>query len=373
MAEEGPKRSVRILPPTAEAPDSIRKYAHGVVAEIRKDYEKRKLDVNQTTLLRDGVDSDVKEWISTGLPELDYAIGGGWPVGRISEVFGPEETGKTALVHLGIKSVQLQGGFAEIFDFERSTDESKMRQQNIDPDRLIYHRPDCIEDAQDILSSSLKKYIKKPPKCPIFIAFDSVAAMPTLVEMETSASDPNVAAQARAMRRMLRNVALRLARARVHLLFVNQETDNIGGYTPNKMMKPKTTPGGSGLKYWSSLRLRTSKGGIPFKDGDATTGFLLKIETRKCKLNPPRRQIPWVLDFQYGPSTELTLFQTLLEARVIKGSNPQYTVPFLTRPFSRYGWIEILRTDMTARQKAAEVAVDIIASNVLPGPPPDDE
>lgn len=361
--EESPlqRATVRILPPSAEQPAKIRKYAQGIVVEVRKELVKRKQDPTSITLLSGGVNSSVKNWISTGFPELDYISGGGLAEGRISEWFGKEGVGKSANVHRAIKSVQLQGGFAEIYDFEHSLDEEKMAQQEIDPDRLIYHDPDCIEEAQDVLSASLTKYIAHPPGCPILIAFDSVAAMPTISEMESSAKDnPNIAAQARAIRKLLRNVSLRLAKARVHLMFVNQLTADIGGYSPNPMFKPQTTPGGTGLRFWGSLRVRNTKIET-IKDGTKATGYVIRTETQKCKLAPPHQRAEWVLDFKYGPSPELTLFRTLQQARLIKGSEPVYSVPFLDRTFSRYGWIEILKTDMAARQKAAELAVDVVA------------
>ena len=351
-----------VLPATIKVDLEARSYISGIVADVQKKMKARKEDATMTGLLHQGdIQSHVREWIPTGIPTLDFAYGGGLPVGRESEIFGPAMSGKSAQMHLCIKAAQSVGGFALLNDFERALDPDKMARLKIDPERLVYNQPDTIEQGLDIFRYYMDRFKEKPwAHGPLFFGWDSIAASPAHAEFfEDSAEDAHVAAQARAMGRVFRALTLRLPRIRAHFMLINQEREGIGGFSPNPMMKPKVTPGGGAAKYFASLRVRCSRIKT-LKEGNMATGYLIQSQTDKSRVVPPHRKVVWCLDFEYGPSPELTLFHTLMEAREIKSAGAgKYSWNAINPVFDRHEWVQLLRTDAQIRTKAAQQAVEL--------------
>ena len=347
------------------------------MASVRKDLGRRKIAVpkgakpesfepNSVSLLSDGdILSDVTEWISTGFPGLDHILGGGWAVGRCSEVFGPEGHGKTALGHRAMKSCQDMGGHAGILDFEVALDKPKMRQLEIDPKRLFYFAPKDMEQGWDMLWSALDYTEKNRPKYPTMYVFDSVAAaVPRAERLEESMDKVHVGLQARIMGKGCRKLFRRIARVRAHVMFINQERDRVGG----SMYQEAVTPGGRAVKFAASMRVRVTRVSTlsrTVKDEKIATGYLIRAATRKCRLFPPHRKTTWVLDFKHGPSPELTLLQNLIDARILKVSGGgMYKAPWSKKPVKKARWIERME-DEGFRSRAEDAYKVFIQKELL--------
>lgn len=287
--------------------------------------------------------SEVTEWIPTGFMGLDYILGGGWAVGRCSEVFGPEGAGKSALTHRAIKACQDNGGTVLYIDFENALDPPKMKQLGINPDRLAYVQPDHIEQAWDIIWTALDYAEAKSPKAPTLIVWDSVAASVPKAEVEEKdSSKAHVGLIARAMSKGCRKMFRRIAKVRAHMMWVNQERDNIGG----GMFAEAVTPGGKAVRYAASMRVRVTRvATLPKGSEKVKTHYLIRALTKKCRLFPPHRKFTWVLDFKHGPSPELTLFQNLIDARVIKTTKGMYLAKWSKKNFKKSAWLGLMEDE----------------------------
>lgn len=341
------------------------------MANARKRLVTQKADPDNVKLLSDGdVLSEVTEWIPTGFPGLDYILGGGWAVGRCSEVFGPEGAGKSALTHCAIKACQDNGGTVIYIDFENALDPPKMEQLGIDPKRLLYVRPDHIEQAWDIIWNAIDYAKANPPKAPILIVWDSVAASVPKAEIDEKSSDKShVGLIARAMSKGCRKMFRRIPQVRAHMMWVNQERDNIGG----GMFAEATTPGGRAVRYAASMRVRVTRvATMPKGKDQVKTHYLIRALTKKCRLFPPHRKMTWVLDFKHGPSPDLTLFLSLLDERVIKTSGGLYQVPWSKKKFKKSKWLERME-DEGFRARAEDTHKAIIHKELEKEPDEDAE
>jgi len=255
-----------------------------VVQAVRKKLKQKKRDEGNIRLLSDkGVLSEVKEWIPTGFAHLDLILGGGWAVGRASEVFGPEGSGKSALSHLAIRSCQRQGGEALLLDFEVALDPDKMKQLQIDAKRLIYATPTDIEEGWDIVWATVDQLTAKPPKHPFLIVWDSIAGSVPRAELdEKSSSDAHVALIAKAMSKGCRKMYRRIAKVRAHMLWVNQVRDKFGG---SSFLKQTETPGGRAVKFAASQRVdcRVIKRRRDAGQEADPTGYTIKTSTVKSR------------------------------------------------------------------------------------------
>jgi recombination protein RecA len=334
------------LPPRAKpAPQKKGKasvpFAVGLVNDARSFLKSKKMNEASVRLLSEGgVLSEVTEWIPTGFVGLDYILGGGWAVGRCSEVYGPEGSGKSALSHRAIRACQDNGGVAIHLDFERALDPPKMKQLGIDPTRLVYEIPECIEDAWDLLWRNLTYIEANMPEAPTLIVWDSVAqSVPKAELKEKGFDDAHVGLIARAMSKGCRRVLARIDKTRAHLMWINQERDRIGG----KPWQDAVTPGGKAIRYATSMRVRVCNVSTGKDAAGLSTHYLVRSTTKKCRLFPPHRKMTWVLDFKHGPSPELTLFQGLIDERVIKSAGNVYKVPWSKTNIQRSAWIGLMQ------------------------------
>lgn len=343
---------------------------------VRKRLKSQKREEGNISILSDDVVlSEVTEWVPTLLPGLDHSFGGGWPVKRASEVFGPEGCGKSALSHLAILGCQSIGGTAILLDFETALDPDKMDQLGIDEDRLIYATPEDIEEAWDIVWSAMDYIESHAPKAPTLLVWDSVAASVPRAELEEKdSSKAHVAQIARSMSKGCRKMYRRIAKVNAHMMWINQERANIGGGP----FSEKNTVGGSAVKYAASLRVRLSKR-MTIKAGDVATGILVQAYTKKNRMAPPYQKAKWVLDFEYGPSPDMTMFQILLDEKVIKSSGGGYYVGSWAKDqkFKKRGpggWREVLENDnfrAEAEEKYKSVVTQV--SNVEESESEDEE
>lgn len=338
-----------------------RSYAARVFAEQRKFLKGRKEDPTVYGLLSaPGLAADVTEWVSTGFIELDDIFGGGWPVGRMSELMGPEASGKSAEIHMALLQNQLQGGVPELIDGEYALDKKKMARMariGIDPQAMLYYNPTTFEHAADQLEDRLRKMREFPPPSPSVIAWDTVTSTPTAAEMaETSIADSQVASQARLISKLLRKTVGPVCKTRAALILVSQERETMNKARMGAYQEPGTT-GGRAPKYYASLRVRNTRVQT-FKRGPISTGYLIQSVTKKSRLVPPHRRAKWVLDFRLGPSPELTTFHNLLDGKVVKSAGGKYSCPW-HEGFTRDAWVGLM-DDPSFCKKAQDASLDVI-------------
>ncbi len=358
--------------------------AQSIVANVRKTLDPDEAD-DISLLSEDTVLADVTEWIPTGFPGLDAILGGGWPVGRASEVYGAEASGKSALAHRAIKACQDAGGTAMLLDFEHALDKTKMEQLGIDANSLIYYTPKYIEQAWDSIWVVMETLEKAKPDGPFLLVWDSVAAAVPKAELDDKTVEKShVGLVARAMTRGCRRMFREIAHTRAHMLWINQERDDIGGFSRPGMMPEKKTTGGNAIKYAVTIRVRCQKVSTlkermksPSGNGiERSTGYVIKATTKKNRVAPPHQKAEFILDFKYGPSPALTAIKDFVEARVLKSPTKResdkalvYAVPWVDAPMSKAEWIEAFNEpafyanvlDAYARIRAVSVDPDSAA------------
>lgn len=226
--------------------------------------------------------------IPTGSMLVDQALGvGGYPRGRIIEIYGPESSGKTTLALQAIAEVQKLGGRAAFVDAEHAIDPEYAKALGVDVNDLILSQPDYGEQALDIVDMLAKGDAFD------LIVVDSVAALVPRAELEGTLSDQSVGLQARLMSKALRKLAGQLNKSNCSVIFINQLREKVGVMFGN----PETTSGGRALKFYASVRIDIRKGEA-LKDGDAIIGNVVSVKIVKNKVAPPYRSCK--VDMVYG-------------------------------------------------------------------------
>jgi recombination protein RecA len=218
------------------------------------------------------------EYISTGSITLDHKLGiGGVPKGRITEIYGPESSGKTTLALSIIANVQKEGGVAAFIDAEHALDIVYAKNLGVDIDNLLVSQPDSGEQALEIVETLTRSGAVD------VIVIDSVAALTPKTEIEGNMGDAQVGLQARLMSQALRKLTSLVSKTKTTLIFINQTRMKIGtmGYG-----NPETTTGGNALKFYSSVRIEIKKIGS-IKQGDKILGNNVKAKIVKNKVAPP--------------------------------------------------------------------------------------
>lgn len=251
------------------------------------------------------------ETISTGSLLIDQAIGvGGFPCGRIVEVYGPESSGKTTLALHVIAQAQKNGGTCAFIDAEHALDPIHVKKLGVDTDSLIISQPDYGEQALDIAEMLVRSGVVD------LIVVDSVAALVPKAELEGDMGDAHVGLQARLMSQALRKLTPVVHKSKTVLVFINQVRQTIGGmpHAPKE-----TTTGGKALKFYASLRIEVRRV-ASIKRKEVAVGNRISVKIAKNKVAPPFKKVEVDLLFDQGISPELDVLDAALAYNIIQQS-----------------------------------------------------
>jgi len=252
--------------------------------------------------------------IPTGSLSLDMALGvGGVPRGRVTEIYGPEASGKTTLALHIIAEAQKQNGVAAFIDVEHALDLQRATDIGVKVDDLLISQPDTGEQALEIVETLVRSGGVD------VVVVDSVAALVPRAEIEGEMGDSHMGLQARLMSQALRKLSGAIAKSKTTVIFTNQIRHKIGVMFGN----PETTPGGLALKFYSSVRLDMRKIGV-IKDGDKVIGSHHRVRVKKNKVAPPFRQVEFDIMNEGGISRSGDLLSLAVERGIVEKAGSFY-------------------------------------------------
>ncbi len=306
------------------------------------------------------------EVISSGSLGLDLALGiGGFPRGRIIEIYGPESSGKTTLALHAIAEAQKRGGTCAFVDAEHALDPTYARKLGVDVDNLLISQPDAGEQALEIADTLVRSGAID------VLVVDSVAALVPRAELEGEMGDTHVGLQARLMSQALRKLTGSVSKSKTMLIFLNQIRLKIGVMFGN----PETTTGGNALKFYASVRMEIRRTGS-IKDRENVTGNSTRVKVAKNKLAPPFREVEFDIMFGEGISKVGELVDLGVKAGIVEKSGSWFSFDSQRIGQGRENAKQFLRDNKAAAEaieKRIREQAAVVADKMLVRPTEDEE
>ena len=328
---------------TQANPDKL-KVLNAVMEKIEKDFGKGSIMRMSSAEVAD------VQVIPTGSITLDMALGvGGYPKGRVIEIYGPESSGKTTLAIHAIAEAQKAGGIAAFIDAEHAFDSSYAQQLGVDVDNLLISQPDNGEQALEIADSLIRSSAID------IIVIDSVAALTPKAEIEGEMGDAKMGLQARLMSQALRKLTSSISKTKTVCIFINQLRDKIGVVYGN----PETTTGGNALKFYASVRIDIRRVSV-IKDGEEQLGTRTRV---KNKVAPPFKKAEFDIMFGEGISKIGEIIDLGVDYGIIKKSGSWFSYGDRKIGQGRDSVKELLKNDEALRNEVeAKVREAMIAA-----------